>query len=211
LRSLVAPTGPPDTYRIAEDKARQAIEGLERARGRDPLNLRVATNLAEAYANSGRLPEAIAEQTRGLGIATDELLLLSALYTAKASDDPANLEKIWLALISTPEGARYTQLHALRNRPTEALAELQRSGQISPLWAAFFGDEELALKLLEAENNPDRRFATAMMLWRPLMAGVRKMPGFKDVVRGLGLVDYWREFGWGEHCMPLGNDDFECH
>jgi TolB-like protein len=211
LRSLVAPTGPPDTYRIAEDKARQAIAGLERARARDPLNLRIATNLAEAYANSGLIPEAIAEQTRGMQIATDELLLLSALYTAKATGDPAHVERSWQALISTPEGARYAWLHALRDRPTEALAELQRSGQISPLWAAFFGDDELALKLLEAENNPDRRFATAMMLWRPLMEGVRKAPGFKDVVRGLGLVDYWREFGWGEHCRPVGETDFECN
>ena len=42
------------------------------------------------------------------------------------------------------------------------------------------------------------------------MAPVRMLPGFKDLVRDLGLVDYWREFGWGQHCKPVGESDFTC-
>lgn len=34
---------------------------------------------------------------------------------------------------------------------------------------------------------------------------------FKEVVRGVGLVDYWRAYGWSDFCKPLaGGDDFEC-
>jgi hypothetical protein len=48
-------------------------------------------------------------------------------------------------------------------------------------------------------------------LWYPHMAAVRRAPGFKDLVRDLGLVDYWRETGeWGDFCRPVGADDFEC-
>lgn len=38
-----------------------------------------------------------------------------------------------------------------------------------------------------------------------------KLPGFKDLVREVGLVDYRRSSGnWGDFCYPVSNDDFEC-
>ena len=60
------------------------------------------------------------------------------------------------------------------------------------------------------DANPRQQAINALAYWRPVMADVRKLPGFKDLVRERGLVDYWREFGWGEHCRPLGDTDFEC-
>ncbi|GAG92053.1 unnamed protein product [marine sediment metagenome] len=71
-------------------------------------------------------------------------------------------------------------------------------------WASFHGDFELALRARR------RLGTTSWGTWAPLDAGVRKLPGFKDIVREAGLVDYWREFGWGYYCRPIGNDDFEC-
>ena len=47
-------------------------------------------------------------------------------------------------------------------------------------------------------------------LWHPLLADARKLPAFKDLMRDIGLVDYWREFGWPDLCRPVGTDDFEC-
>ncbi len=42
--------------------------------------------------------------------------------------------------------------------------------------------------------------------------GLRADPRFKEIVRDVGLVDYWRASGnWGDYCKPVGNDDFECH
>ena len=44
------------------------------------------------------------------------------------------------------------------------------------------------------------------------MDEARKDPRFRNVVRRMGLVDYWRATGnWGEFCKPVGKDDFECH
>jgi hypothetical protein len=39
---------------------------------------------------------------------------------------------------------------------------------------------------------------------------VRKTERFKNHVRGLGLVEYWRANGWPEFCHPTTGDDFEC-
>jgi hypothetical protein len=48
-------------------------------------------------------------------------------------------------------------------------------------------------------------------LWSPLMTEMRKLPGFKELVREVGLVTYWRTTGeWGEFARPKGADDFEC-
>jgi hypothetical protein len=42
------------------------------------------------------------------------------------------------------------------------------------------------------------------------MREVRALPGFKEPVRDMGLVDYSPEFGWADLCRPIGADDFEC-
>lgn len=47
--------------------------------------------------------------------------------------------------------------------------------------------------------------------WRPVARDVRRLPGFKALVREMGLVDYWREYGWPDLCHPVGSNDFECN
>jgi hypothetical protein len=39
---------------------------------------------------------------------------------------------------------------------------------------------------------------------------VETSPGFKDLVRELGIVAHWRTYGWPRYCHPSGGDDFEC-
>ena len=74
--------------------------------------------------------------------------------------------------------------------------------------AGYFGDTEFALKLAadEARYGTPRRFA----LWLPFMAEARKLPEFKQLCRDINLVDYWRKYGWGDHCRPVGDSDFTC-
>jgi TolB-like protein len=74
--------------------------------------------------------------------------------------------------------------------------------------AAFFDDEKLALEAIAFEVR--RTTIRAGSLWYPLMSKVRQTQGFKDLVREINLVDYWRAYGWADHCYPAGEDDFEC-
>jgi TolB-like protein/tetratricopeptide (TPR) repeat protein len=46
--------------------------------------------------------------------------------------------------------------------------------------------------------------------WHPLVAKMRQLPEFKSLVTDLGLVAYWRKYGWADHCKPSGDQDFSC-
>ena len=95
------------------------------------------------------------------------------------------------------------------------------SGDIG-LWLAYAGDPELALEALNTVVDAYKYSSaqiwtysdadvTQRLQWRPLMREVRRLPGFKDLVRKLGVADYWRKSGnWGDYCRPVGEDDFEC-
>jgi hypothetical protein len=76
---------------------------------------------------------------------------------------------------------------------------------------ALLGDADTALAAmhrahvdLAANNTGD--------VWFPIYKSLRPDPRFKNLLRDLGVVDYWRETGsWGDYCRPVGGDNFECH
>ena len=78
----------------------------------------------------------------------------------------------------------------------------EQMGEIT-IWAAYFGDAELALSAMQKSRN-------LWVYWMPLILQVRRLPDFKELVQDVGFVGYWREFSWGDYCHPIGNDDFEC-
>ena len=78
-------------------------------------------------------------------------------------------------------------------------------------WAAYFGEPALSLQALRTMPRSGPTGSVLFSLWRPLEKETRRLPAFKEYVRQLGLVDYWRSTGkWGEFCRPVGTDDFEC-
>jgi TolB-like protein len=74
--------------------------------------------------------------------------------------------------------------------------------------AAYFGDPEFAMDTMEKSI---RKHAGGLFkIWYPVMKEVRQLPRFKEFVREIGLVDYWKEYGWPDLCRPVGDDDFVC-
>ena len=77
------------------------------------------------------------------------------------------------------------------------------------LWAGHFGDPELALEIvreLTARNSQN-----LYPVWFPQLSTMRQLPEFKALIREVGFVEYWNEFGWPEICRPIGNSDFVCN
>ncbi len=61
----------------------------------------------------------------------------------------------------------------------------------------------VARQLLDNDSaDPDNSW---WVLWRPEMATFRQDPRFAGLVTDLGLMDYWREYGWPDACQPTGD------
>lgn len=76
------------------------------------------------------------------------------------------------------------------------------------LWSAYFGGPDLSLEAIERATR--RNAQNAFLLWLPAMRDVRQLPRFKAFVKEVGLVDYWRQYGWPTLCKPVGAGDFAC-
>jgi TolB-like protein/tetratricopeptide (TPR) repeat protein len=186
----------------------------------DPLNaggswLRIA--MLDA---AGAMEESLAEYERGREVFTNwneghfqvvVTLIESPEWTGqvRAIADQAGLLQV-------------PQVAAVLNNlgdPDDALAAMRRG----PFWgncasgvnciagaalAYRLGDSEFALALLRegVTNQP----AQLYLVWRPAFKGMRETDAFQQLMLDIGVVDYWREFGWPTLCQPISEDDFRC-
>ena len=217
-------------FLLRAGKAKQAIDQLVEARRIDPLSNLVAFPLGTAYAHAGDAKQALAELDRGISMgANTNSDMTDAIITALGMHDRDEIEKRIKAIkafynannVGDEAGYPVSTLQSLLDHPQDARAELQRLYRdpkfASPFgqnniaqWAAYFGDTDLALAALKGSVSPDSGYDNLFAIWTPLLSDARKLPGFKDVVRKIGLVDYWRQYGWGDFCHPVGDNDFEC-
>lgn len=76
------------------------------------------------------------------------------------------------------------------------------------LGAAYFGDHELAIDSMEKAFSIIN--VGLFQVWQPVIRKVRQTHLFKELLKEIGLVDYWKEYGWPDLCRPLDNGNFEC-
>jgi TolB-like protein len=211
--------------RLQVGRAADAIELLEEAVRTDPLAFDASNWLQQALTIAGRNEEAELEYGRAieLGLIIEPMAHM-ALFRVWNGDDNALIKErfdafIAAQLIATPLPAALRDVHA----DIDAARALVRAAAESPeqqdamrqafigVYAAHFGDTELALASLHRALIEMKGLSLPHALWFPDMAAVRRDPGFKDLVRNLGLLEYWSETGsWGDFCRPIGETDFEC-
>ena len=155
---------------------------------RDPLDQRIAVNLGLAYAVAGRMQDAIAEDRRGLAIAPSPVQLVRCFYR-QGLGDPAILEEAWKAYISMPGTDVFAAGSTNARQTYRGSRRTAEAWTVSSQWAAYFGDYELALERLKAENVPDRRFAWLLVSggrsWRLYEASRVQGPGARHGAGGL--------------------------
>jgi TolB-like protein/Tfp pilus assembly protein PilF len=200
-------------------RPREAAEYFRRVKVAEPVLAVYASLFAVTYEMSGDLDQAAAELTRSAPAVADRgFIEANLLMLAMARRDRAQIDKIISGFPA--DDVIDHAMQARLDEPRAALAELRRldadpgfpkytiAKSVLAYWAAYFGDPAYSLTLL---HNVRTDASQAFVLWRPILKDMRRLPAFKDLVRDLGLVTYWRASGnWGDYCRPLGEDDFEC-
>jgi adenylate cyclase len=190
----------------------EAIVYLERYRQSDPLRVGAYNSLGITYDLLGNLEASSKAFKKAIELTNEpEVYNIGLLVSALEMN---NRELIYEYLQLT--GDQNMHMNDLLDKPEEALATVRRTSNNPAyktpvyftgfaVWASYFGDNEFALQLYKEIGFP------IFTMWRPIHKGMRRLPGFKDLVRDLGLVDYWRKSGnWGDYCKPVGDDDFVC-
>jgi TolB-like protein/tetratricopeptide (TPR) repeat protein len=205
-------------------RTEEAIEYFRRASRIEPLILLPVQNQAFAHESLGVFDKALQAYEHGKELIGQPAVLngLVLVFAMEIGDRPLLEEKL-NQLIDDDPGPRSilsSTMRSLLDSPEAARAELHRfnadpdfdfplTQSAIAVWASYFDDDELALRIYQ-DLYSAREFVV-YAIWRYIHKDMRRLPGFKDLVRDLGLVDYWRATGnWGKFCRPLGHDDFEC-
>ena len=65
------------------------------------------------------------------------------------------------------------------------------------------------IKMNALEKLIDINAQNLLMFWSPHMQQVRRLRRFKELIREVGFIEYWNEYGWPDMCRPLGGNDSE--
>ena len=205
-------------------RARDAIDLLKAAGSIDPLSLGRSFDLQLALDMIGRMQEADTEYRRiqDLDKAREDITHLALMRVWNGKDNALiearfdhflerqTVPASWYARVRAvyrDAGAARAVIRAAFDDP--ANQDPTRQALIG-IYAGHYGDPQLALAAIR-RATVDMHSYLVDWLWYPDLAAVRRTPGFKALVRDLGLVDYWRKSGnWGDFCRPVGEDDFEC-
>jgi TolB-like protein/Tfp pilus assembly protein PilF len=203
------------TLQLAVGNMEKARALFRDAREADPLNPTILAFLLGSHHMVGDTAAALAEYERhrtlhGHHKFADFLTDVGLLGTGDISSPSAlplqadEIDQAAAEHFDTPERA-LQQLHVLY---ADARYADWFSRRRLAMWAAYFGDSELALNAMNdaATATPLHLF----LLWFPLFSEVRQQAGFRDLMREHGIVAHWRTYGWPKYCRPLGGDDFEC-
>ena len=108
-------------------------------------------------------------------------------------------------VLDQPEAAS-AMLRAEIDKPANQQSTLQ---QVLSMHSAVLGDIDTAMVAMR-RSLINIRATSYLLLWHPGFFEVRRDPRFKELLREIGLVDFWRETGnWGDFARPVGDDDFE--
>ena len=209
-------------------RVREAVPRVRQRRETDPLSLNASYGWQIMLTLAGRADDAEAEYVRSRSLSGEhglvESMALMRTMSSRAAD-PATVRAHLVALSNDQGpisafrdavigdlGHREAALTTLRRLFADPATQTAGAMLWLAAFADYFDDADLALAALR-RSYVDLGGTNVGMLWRPYRNPLRHDPRFKDIVRDLGLVDYFRATGsWGDYCRPTpGGADFECH
>ena len=209
---------------LTEGRVTEAAVLLRATNALDPLSVGRSFLLQTALFSSGQAEAAEAEYQRSLDLPGQREAIEHIALMRVWADGDARLVRSRFDRFLSHAVVPMPTLEAIRDvhdNPAAALALLHVAAadpansdatrqMLLGQYASHFGDIELALASLRRATLHSSGGVTINTLWWPGMAAARRAPGFKRLIRDLGLYDYWRQSGhWADFARPVGDDDFE--
>jgi TolB-like protein/tetratricopeptide (TPR) repeat protein len=209
-------------------RAADAVTYARRAANIDPLSLQYNLNLAGALQINCEPDKALAQYRHTATLPGNKAFLHAlTIVLGMEMQDREIIDEHLAALTSTNPATQHPSevitrdVGQLLDAPGDALEILRRFAAdpahdnplgrtIITVWAAYFGDDVLALEQFQALI--DKRVVAWFIIWRPIQKNMRRLPAFKQLLLTLGLVDYWQATGnWSAFVRPNSNGDFEVY
>jgi len=197
----------------------ELIDSLKSEYERDPLNEHIAWVLADALNYSGQPAQAM-EILKDLHYFSfrDYYVALAMIYTGDFENARLRLRDARMRSGTLP--AHYADLLI------DALENPARKDGVADEFVAAAEKGELdkpvsfeALMILDSPRVFDlgidprtdfRNVQIIAQIWENWAVEIRQDPRFKQWVREMGYLDFWKKKGWPDRCRPTGVDDFEC-
>jgi TolB-like protein len=197
------------------------LDYLRSMRRVDPLSPNLPNGVVNSLIMLGRDAEAEAEIARNGGLPADPPSSMIRLSWALARGDAETVDAMFprLTVFGTTYAATLGEVWRSSDEARAAVRRLadepgafNRGNMGSILaFAAYVGEDDIALRLARDVYVDRDGYGGAWPLWLPTLKRLRATDAFKDLVRDMGLVELWRETGdWGDYCRPVGDDDFAC-
>jgi adenylate cyclase len=200
------------------------IRLLEAARAADPLSPLVSAHIQMAYHIDRRDADSRAEYERTLDLpGLREMQEHTALFREWDLNDPEatrirfrrylDARSLRISFLDgcadvfdRPEAARDLLREALEDPANHDASRMMIVG----IQSGLYGDDGIIAVTAFRRALLEFDFYAKFVLWWPSLRRARQTPAFKQLVRDLGVYDYWRRSGqWGDFARPLGDDDFE--
>jgi TolB-like protein len=221
---------PKEIFPLSVGRFEETLPWLRELVRRDPLDRVKGWVFRDVLDITGRFDEAEAETERSKDSPGDRAWIeLCACLRLKGRADHRQIEAQYRVFLAARMSGMWTspvyeRLAAVLSEPEVAGAIIRQAlddpyfqNPTRMIWlsvlAGFFDAIDEALEAVRrayvAEDVP---FYLRRYLWMPVLGAARRDPRFKQIVRDLGLADYWRRSGkWGDFARPLSDDDFEIY
>jgi len=212
----------------------ETVALVEQVRAVEPMALFLSRDLQYDYTAARRYEDAEAEYRRGRELegsqGEPDYVAFIRQLAGKRPGGPKELRELHGRLLQqgrafdTPFfrdlGAVLEDREAMLGLVRKAIAD-EAYGGASYIWinvADALDDADLAVAALRRNLEAGKGLKDGSMaqhayadFWISPYSGLRGHPEFKKLLVEAGVAGYWRQTGrWGDGCVPVGADDFQC-